>query len=429
VATFSAKNQALPTTSWGYDLAGNLTQALGVTIQYDAENRQVAYGATTYVYDGLGNRVEKIDQSNNVTTYVYDAFGHLAAEYGGSASITPGTQYLTVDALGSTRLMMTGAQASERHDFQPFGLEDFGDSGTWRAGVTGYNVDTVRQKFTGQERDNESYLDFFQARYFSGIQGRFTSPDPGNAGAGLGDPQSWNGYAYVSGNPLAFTDPSGLLAQASGGGDSGGGGAGGLIVAGIEAAWAWLTGGSGSNLSTPEGHLSNVAWTPGPEIYPTGLTFYANGNCYGCLPTIPRGPLVAGMWSPTIGEPGTFIVLPRGLGPTVRIFGPNGAPTDIDYHPNHPGIGDPHIHNWQYGVRQKVPEPVPPGSDIPDKPVVPPGAEGPYSPWPRQPTPRIGPAPLGTPSSASPVIVINPCVFKSLLPFLRNLPACGGMMD
>ena len=214
-----------------------MTQAPSVTLQYDAENRQVAYGSTTYVYDGLGNRVEKIDQSNNVTTYVYDAFGNLAAEYGGSGSITPGTQYVTVDALGSTRLVMSGALASERHDFQPFGLEDFGDTGTWRAGVAGYNVDTFRQKFTGQERDSESYLDYFQARYFSGIQGRFTSPDPGNAGAGLGDPQSWNGYAYVSGNPLTFTDPSG---------------------------------GSGSNLSTPEGHLSNVAWTPTPSWSVTG---------------------------------------------------------------------------------------------------------------------------------------------------------------
>ena len=36
VARFT-KNQALPSTSWGYDQAGNLTQALGVTIQYDAE--------------------------------------------------------------------------------------------------------------------------------------------------------------------------------------------------------------------------------------------------------------------------------------------------------------------------------------------------------------------------------------------------------
>jgi RHS repeat-associated protein len=66
----------------------------------------------------------------------------------------------------------------------------------------------VRQQFTGQERDDTG-LDFFQARYFTSAQGRFASVDPANAGASLGDPQSWNGYAYVSNSPLRFTDPSG----------------------------------------------------------------------------------------------------------------------------------------------------------------------------------------------------------------------------
>jgi RHS repeat-associated protein len=34
------------------------------------------------------------------------------------------------------------------------------------------------QKFTSKERDAETGLDYFGARYFSGAQGRFTSPDP-----------------------------------------------------------------------------------------------------------------------------------------------------------------------------------------------------------------------------------------------------------
>jgi RHS repeat-associated protein len=67
----------------------------------------------------------------------------------------------------------------------------------------------VNQKFTGQERDTETGLDFFQARYFSGALGRFNSPDPGNAGASLFNPQSWNGYTYVNNNPLVNVDPSG----------------------------------------------------------------------------------------------------------------------------------------------------------------------------------------------------------------------------
>jgi RHS repeat-associated protein len=63
---------------------------------------------------------------------------------------------------------------------------------------------------TGKERDAETGLDFFGARYFSGAQGRFTSPDPaGNAVADPSNPQSWNQYAYVMNNPLIFTDPTG----------------------------------------------------------------------------------------------------------------------------------------------------------------------------------------------------------------------------
>jgi RHS repeat-associated protein len=63
--------------------------------------------------------------------------------------------------------------------------------------------------YTGQERDAETNLDFFQARYMSSGLARFMSPDPYNAGADLTNPQSWNGYGYVGGQPLVYTDPTG----------------------------------------------------------------------------------------------------------------------------------------------------------------------------------------------------------------------------
>jgi RHS repeat-associated protein len=72
---------------------------------------------------------------------------------------------------------------------------------------------------SGKERDAETGLDFFLARYYSGAQGRFLSPDPGNAGASPEDPHSWNAYAYARNNPLIYTDPDGLsyrLCDASG---------------------------------------------------------------------------------------------------------------------------------------------------------------------------------------------------------------------
>jgi RHS repeat-associated protein len=67
----------------------------------------------------------------------------------------------------------------------------------------------LSHKFTGKERDSESNLDNFGARYDSLAMGRFMSPDPDNAGADPTNPQSWNMYAYVINNPLAFVDPDG----------------------------------------------------------------------------------------------------------------------------------------------------------------------------------------------------------------------------
>jgi RHS repeat-associated protein len=66
------------------------------------------------------------------------------------------------------------------------------------------------------ERDSETELDFAQARYYANVQGRFTSPDPLQESAKREVPQSWNRYAFVLNNPLAFIDPTGELWIASG---------------------------------------------------------------------------------------------------------------------------------------------------------------------------------------------------------------------
>jgi RHS repeat-associated protein len=95
-----------------------------------------------------------------------------------------------------------------RHDYLPFG-EEIPANTVGRRAEWGPFSDKVDQKFTGQERDDERGFDFFQARYFYGIQGRFNSADPGNAGADPSNPQSWNGYSYVLNNPLSLVDPSG----------------------------------------------------------------------------------------------------------------------------------------------------------------------------------------------------------------------------
>jgi len=77
-------------------------------------------------------------------------------------------------------------------------------------------------RFGQKEIDSESNLQYFEARYLSGILGRFVTVDPLSAEvprpnatedepfAGLLDPQRLNPYAYVKNRPLALTDPSGL---------------------------------------------------------------------------------------------------------------------------------------------------------------------------------------------------------------------------
>jgi RHS repeat-associated protein len=215
-ASISATNNRITDPGWRYDLAGNVIQSpAAASVVYDAENRQTSYttsgsapATATYVYDGEGRRVRKTEADGTTTTYVYDAKGQLAVEYDTGAPAATGTQYLTADNLGSTRMLTdTSGNPVACHDYQPFGAEippGINGRGTCYAGT-----DNPKQKFTGKERDAETGLDYFGARYFSGAQGRFTSADAPLIDQHTGDPQSWNLYAYVRNNPLRAIDPDG----------------------------------------------------------------------------------------------------------------------------------------------------------------------------------------------------------------------------
>jgi RHS repeat-associated protein len=66
-------------------------------------------------------------------------------------------------------------------------------------------------KFTGKERDTNSGNDYFGARYYGNVTGRFMSPDPsGLTFADPTNPQSFNLYSYVLDNPLTHLDPTGM---------------------------------------------------------------------------------------------------------------------------------------------------------------------------------------------------------------------------
>jgi RHS repeat-associated protein len=124
-----------------------------------------------------------------------------------------GVQWLVSDQLGTPRMVFEqgGALSSmKRHDYLPFGEEIQAGTGG-RTTAQGYSLfDGVRQHYTGAERDDETGLDFMQARYYASTQGRFTSPDPLLSSGRVTIPQSWNRYVYTLNNPLKYTDPFGL---------------------------------------------------------------------------------------------------------------------------------------------------------------------------------------------------------------------------
>jgi len=206
-------------SGWGYDARGNiLNDPSPSTYTYDAESRQVSAsggGGTTYVYDGDGQRVKKVS-GGTTTVFVYDAQGQLAAEYSSAAGSGVGRNYLTVDHLGSTRMVSNATGAVlERHDYRAFGDEVTFGAGSVRQGIAGYGVDlATRLKFTGKERDVETGLDYFGARYLSSAQGRWTSPDwsakpTAVPHAEFGDPQTLNLDVYVGNRPLSRADADG----------------------------------------------------------------------------------------------------------------------------------------------------------------------------------------------------------------------------
>jgi RHS repeat-associated protein len=204
-----------------FDASGNtIVDAENRIFTYDAENKQTEVRDSQntvigqYRYDGDGKRVKKIVPATGETTiFVYDASGKSIAEYSTTVESVENAKvaYLTNDHLGSPRINTDrDGNVIARHDYHPFGEEVNGTGG--RAIGLNYDDDTVRQQFTGYERDNETGLDFAQARYFHAGFGRFSSPDDFANDSQVADPSSWNKYVYVRNNPLKYIDTSGKRA-------------------------------------------------------------------------------------------------------------------------------------------------------------------------------------------------------------------------
>jgi RHS repeat-associated protein len=211
--------------------AGNMTN--NGSYVYDAENRLIATSGYSYVYDGDGQRVEKCTEGTTPGTCATGATGTLYWRGAGSDPLTEtdlsgnvqntyiffggervarrdsagAIHYYFSDHLGSHGLIenATGTACEQDVDYYPYGAEQYD-----------YCTTQVAQnyKFIGKERDVESGLDNFGARYNASGLGRFMTPDwaakPVTVPyANFGDPQTLNLYVYVENAPLSRIDAVG----------------------------------------------------------------------------------------------------------------------------------------------------------------------------------------------------------------------------
>jgi RHS repeat-associated protein len=214
--TFDA-NSHISTSGLSYDAAGNILNDSFHNYTYDAEGRLLTVdGTSTYVYNAFSERVSAtiagqtynvafdpagniVDQLNGSTWSRGEVFAgamHVAT-YGSSA-----TYFDHSDWLGTVRMRtnLSGASVETCSNLP------FGDSQSCAG------TDVSPMHFTGQTWDSDSGLTHFWFRQYSPTQGRWMAPDPaGLVAASVGDPQSWNRYAYVGNSPTTDYDPLGLV--------------------------------------------------------------------------------------------------------------------------------------------------------------------------------------------------------------------------
>jgi len=190
------------------------------TLSYDELDDLTTWNASSsgqehYVYDASGQRVLRRSTSAGTTTMTVYAFGLEEHLYSGSGVNQGNTYYYSLaglligefdgtntnmyltDALGSVITTISAAPGSAAVQ----GNQVYGPYGTSR--YQQGSMDTTKG-FTGQYNDSLSGLDYYNARYYDPVVGRFLSVDKveGN-GPGL-DP-----YAYVGDNPETYNDPTG----------------------------------------------------------------------------------------------------------------------------------------------------------------------------------------------------------------------------
>jgi RHS repeat-associated protein len=190
-----------PTTTYGYDQAGNLT-----AVERPEEGETPAI-AESFAYDGAGllalrtvglstqhfawDLNEALPQvlSDEENSYLYGPDGIAVEQISSGEAPT----YLHHDQLGSTRLLSNSAgEVSGTTSFAPYGAV---------SGKTG--TATSPLGFAGQYTLGQSGLIYLRARYYDPGTAQFLTSDP--AVETTHEP-----YAYAGDNPLRFKDPMGL---------------------------------------------------------------------------------------------------------------------------------------------------------------------------------------------------------------------------
>jgi RHS repeat-associated protein len=227
---------ATPVYDNGSNTTGEITGDQTFGYLYDARGKIcAAHGADGwmgYIYDAEGARVAKVplpsaptscDPNTNgilanvsmATLYVIGPHSETMTEVvGGTWTKTHvsanGIQVASYDGSGihfhiqdwlGTRRIQTDAAGIPQDSCTN---EPFGDQQTCSVPSS----DVSDQHYTGKERDTESGLDYFGARYYGSNMGRFMSPDK-PVDQHPEDPQSWNLYTYVRNNPLSSIDQDG----------------------------------------------------------------------------------------------------------------------------------------------------------------------------------------------------------------------------
>jgi RHS repeat-associated protein len=204
---------------YSYDANGNQVVAAGTA--YDIENRLTFHLNEHYGYTPDNERVLVRKAGGGWLQdriYFYGVTGQVLVEYaaywvagepGGLTLYGLGTRRyfggkeihsslsarLVHDRLGS--MVQWG---NTRYGFYPFGEPK---------GTAGYTGGTEYATY----RKDETGLHYAVNRYYQSSLGRFVTPDPYVASGGVGEPGSWNRYAYVNGDPVNFYDPEGLFAK------------------------------------------------------------------------------------------------------------------------------------------------------------------------------------------------------------------------